>query len=320
MVSYFIRTTTLERREIFDDFFEVCLGFCLFLSSCSVFTFRALETSGSCSDSQALSFGAKLGSRIGGLCATRAKIPTLNFSQNQPPRGSKFAPMPNRPADREERRAKRRREKAYQEYDKVLLQLDHNEYQDVASHLHLAHSYRQAHPTPRRQGRRPKKDASKASKSKDLAMRESWTAWPLPADSVPRQEYVLHTFSTEESGPSTGLYAEIESCLLRFARERIKDDGEEKMSAEEGSPFKVTQEVTKSIVDKVDKLLRALGRVKLQQLGSERTRTRATPSRWDEIVEIVRITKCIDDEGTMKRIVERCNKVFKEDINGEMDS
>jgi hypothetical protein len=151
-------------------------------------------------------------------------------------------------------------------------------------------------------------------------MRESWTAWPLPADLVPRPAHVLHTFSDEETGPSTGLRAEIESCLLRFARERIRADGEGRMSAEEGAPFQVTQEVTKGIMDKVDKLLHALGRVKFQQLGSERARKRATPSRWDEVVEIVRITGCIDDEETMKRIIERCNKLFKEDTNWEMDS
>lgn len=224
------------------------------------------------------------------------------------------------PADGEERRAKRRREKEYQEYDNVLLQLDHNESQDVASHLHLAHSYRQAHPPPHRQARRPKKDTRPASMSKDLAIRESWTAWPLPADSVPRQEHVLHTFSSEEIGPSTGLYAEIESCLLRFARQRIRGDGEGMISAEEGAPFKVTQEVTRGIMAKVDKLLHALGRVKFQQLGSERTRRRATPSRWDEVVEIARITRCIDDDGTMKRIVERCNNLFNEDTNSEMGS
>jgi hypothetical protein len=86
------------------------------------------------------------------------------------------------------------------------------------------------------------------------------------------------------------------------------------VSAEEEAPFKVTQEVTRGIMDKVDMLLHALGQVKFQQLGSERTRRCATPSRWDEVVEIARITKCIDDEGTMKWIVERCNILFTEDI------
>jgi hypothetical protein len=92
------------------------------------------------------------------------------------------------------------------------------------------------------------------------------------------------------------------------------------ISAEEGAPFKVTQEVTRGIMAKVDKLLHALGRVKFQQLGSERTRRRATPSRWDEVVEIARITSCIDDERTMKRIVGRCNNLFNEDTNSEMGS
>jgi hypothetical protein len=220
--------------------------------------------------------------------------------------------MPNRPADLEERRAKRRQEKAYEEYDKVVRQLDHNEHQDMASHLHLAHSYRKAHPPPRRQGRRPKKGVS-LKKSKDLAIRDSWTAWPLPADLVPRQEPILHTFSGERVGPSTGLYAEIESCLLRFARERIQEGGG-RVSAEEEAPFKITQEVTRGIVDKVDKLLHAVGRVKFQQLSSERAKIRATSSRWDEIIGIARITKCVDDEGTMERIVERCTKLFQEDL------
>jgi hypothetical protein len=120
-------------------------------------------------------------------------------------------------------------------------------------------------------------------------------------------------------GPATALHGEIESCLLRIARERILAGGEGVMCADEGALYHVTQEVTQVVMSKLDRLLHALGRMKFQQLASERTKLRASPLRWDEVVGIAGMSECIGSEETMKRIVERCSELYKEDINWEKE-
>jgi len=217
----------------------------------------------------------------------------------------------------EEQRAKRRRKAEYKEYKKILIGLDHANECDLAAHLQLAHEYRKAQRSPRRQGRW-KKEASRTVKSKEFSMRDSWTTWPLPAKAVPRPDPVPNAFTQSENTPSSALHGEIESCLLRLARERIKADNQGVMCADEGAPYHITKEVTHVVMNKLDRLLHSLGRMKFQQLDSETARKRSTASKWDEVVGIAGISECITSEEAMKRVVARCNKLFKEDINWEM--
>jgi len=234
-----------------------------------------------------------------------------------------FSTLPKRATDETrdgaamgERRAKRTREAEYKEYNKILLGLDHEDERDLAAHLHLAHEYRKAHQNVRRQGRR-RKDASPTSKSKGFSMRHSWTTWPLPAKAVPRPDPIPNTFTQSEDTPCAALHGEIESCLLRLAKERITADNQGVMRADEGAPYRVTQEATRVVMNKLDRLLHSLGRMKFQQLNSETARKRSAASKWDEIVGIAGISECIASAGAMERVVKRCNKLFKEDIKWE---
>jgi len=214
----------------------------------------------------------------------------------------------------EERRAKRTRKAEYKEYRKILIGLDHANECDFAAHLQLAHEYRKSQRYIRRQGRRKKK-ATSTLKSKEFSMRDSWTTWPLPAKAVPRPDPIPNTFMQSENTPSIALHCEIESCFLRLARQRIKADNQGVMCADEGAPYHVMQEVTQAVMNKLDRLLHSLGRMKFQQLNSETARKHSAASKWDEIVGIAGISKCIASEEVMKRVVARYNELFKEDIH-----
>ena len=87
------------------------------------------------------------------------------------------------------------------------------------------------------------------------------------------------------------------------------------MCADEGAPYHVMQEVTQAVMNKLDRLLHSLGRMKFQQLNSETARKHSAASKWDEIVGIAGISKCIASEEVMKRVVARGTELFKEDIH-----
>jgi hypothetical protein len=72
-------------------------------------------------------------------------------------------------------------------------------------------------------------------------------------------------------------------------------------------------------MDKLDRLLHSLGRIKYEHLKSKRYSSKISKSKWDEIIGIAGISECIDSEDTMKRITERCNKLFEEDISWEIE-
>ena len=103
-----------------------------------------------------------------------------------------------------------------------------------------------------------------------------------------------------------------------MARSRIQSE-EGIVSANEHPPYQVTREVTNHVVTKLDRLLHALGRIKHRQLKSERSKHRQLKSKWDEIVGIAGISECVDSPDTMKRITERCSKLFEEDIPWETE-
>ena len=63
-----------------------------------------------------------------------------------------------------------------------------------------------------------------------------------------------------------------------------------------------------------DRFLLAVGHVKYHTLRSNHARTRAPKSRWSEIVRIAKLLECFDFSETIRRVEERCNMLFKEDV------
>lgn len=215
--------------------------------------------------------------------------------------------------DVEERRLKKARLAEHQEFDKILLTLDYQDQRDLAAHLLLATQYKK------------KQGISKGSKFEDrqlkndaIIIQDTWTAWPLPSKIVHRPTPASSSSSQTAENPSSALQAEIEATILRIARSRIQSEYGI-VSANEHPPYQVARQVTNRVVSKLDRLLHALGRIKYQQLKSERSKHRVLKSKWDEIVGIAGISECVDSPDTMKRITERCNKLFEEDISWEME-
>src|SRR5277367_3741912 len=212
----------------------------------------------------------------------------------------------------DEKRRKRARHLEHQEYDKILQTLDYQDKRDLASHLLLTTQYKKTQP------RRPSKGARRKANDNDdvLVIDDYWTAWPLPSNVVSRPK-AISSSSEAQDHPSRALHAEIEATLLRNARSRLQDPSV--VSANEHPPYHVTREVTNNVLAKFDRLLHALGRIKFQQVSAERAKLRLSKSKWDEIVGIARVSECIDSEDTMKRIMERCNKLFQENLSWEVE-
>ena len=213
--------------------------------------------------------------------------------------------------EEEERRGKKARLAEYKEYDKVLQILDHHDHHDLAAHLLNAAMHRAKHRErvmkkkaegSRRKSGRPPNDES-------LRVNDIWTAWPLPPSIVPRPVPLPSSSTTEiEQHDSDALHAEIEAAILRIARSRIKADGG-KVSANEHAPYQVTREVTSQVMSKFNQLLHALGRVKYQQVDSERIRKRLQKSQWDEIITMADLIGTTNTETT-ERIRKRCEELF----------
>ena len=211
--------------------------------------------------------------------------------------------------DVEERRLKKARLAEHREFDKILLTLDYQDQRDLATHLLLVAQYKKKHGIPRGS----KKGQDRRLKNDAIVIQDTWTAWPLPSKIVPRPTPASSSSSQYQENPSSALHAEIEATILRMARSRIQSE-EGMVSANEHPPYQVTREITNRVVTKLDRLLHALGRIKYQQLNSERSKHRLLKSKWDEIVGIAGISESVDSPDTMKRITERCNKLFEEDI------
>ena len=211
----------------------------------------------------------------------------------------------------DERRRKRARLQESREAEKLLQTLDYQDHRDLASYLLLAARYQktQSKPSPTKRGR------TRTPQQQSLALESTWTAWPLPSNTLTRPEPVPSSSLTEPRTTSPNpLHAQIEAAVLRLARSQIQKDGNaDSVSAEEHPPYHVTREVTKHVISKVDNLLHALGRVKYGQLTSKRVKQRIPKSGWQEFVGISGISKTVASEETLKRITERCNKLFDDE-------
>jgi len=202
------------------------------------------------------------------------------------------------------------KKREYQEHDKILQTLDHQDHHDLASHLLLAAKYRVSQPPSKRTKR------GRTVADDRMVITDPWTAWPLPASEVPRTVPIPSSSATEtQTHLSSSLHAELETTIVRTARKRIQSEGEpSSVSANEHPPFHVTREISSHILSKLDRLLLTLGRVKYQQSTSERSKKRILKSRWDEVVALAGISGCVDSAETMKYITERCNKLFDEEM------
>lgn len=220
----------------------------------------------------------------------------------------------------EERARKRAKVEEYKEFDQVLQFLDHQDHHDLAAHLLLATRFAKRKQFSRSPSRQPEHGVSQ------VVIPDTWTAWPLPADVVPRTSAGSYSIENQENF-TTPLHAEIEATILRLAGSQFQAEKKNEangMSADEHPPFEITEEVTKVVLPKLDRLLHALARVKYQQAttahgSSKVTFTRESKSRWDEVVGLAGIAKCVDSEATMKRIMERCNTLFGEDMDLEIE-
>jgi hypothetical protein len=206
----------------------------------------------------------------------------------------------------EKQRYKRRRE--FSEYDKVLQSLDYDNNHDLATHLLAAAKHKRS--------QNPSQRTKRARTTHETAaITDPWTAWPLPASDVPRTLPVPSSSAINaENHLSSALHSEIEATITRIARERIQSHNR-KVSANENPPYHVTREISSRVLGKLEKLLLALGRVKYQ-IHSQRDqkRKRLLKSQWDEVVGLAGISGCIDSVDTMKRVTERCNELFEEEI------
>lgn len=212
----------------------------------------------------------------------------------------------------DENRRKRTRHIEHQEYDKILQTLDYQDKRDLAAHLLLTAQYKKTQPK-----RRPKNSRRRGTDNEDvLVIDEAWTAWPLPSKLVPRPKVTYSSSSDGQDHPSTALHAEIEATLQRCARSRLQSRDS---STNEHPPYHVSREVSNNVLAKFDRLLHALGRIKSQQVKAEHAKLRLSNSKWDEIVGIAGISECIDSEETMKRIMDRCNKLFQENMPWEVE-
>jgi hypothetical protein len=218
----------------------------------------------------------------------------------------------------DERRRKKARLKEYRELDKVLQTLDYQDHHDLSAHLLVTAQYKKTQPSSKRS------KAGKTLSRPDDAMiiQDPWTAWPLPSDQVHRPTPIPSSTASEQNeSASSALHAEIEATILRIARTRIQKEGNaSSVSANEHAPYHITREITSSVITKLDRLLHTLGRGKYQRLTSERSKTRTPKSRWDEIIGLAGISGCIDSEETMKMVLERCNKLFDEDMPREAET
>ena len=211
-----------------------------------------------------------------------------------------------------EQRRKKARLAEYREYDKVLQTLDHSYHHDLAAHLlNVAH-----HRAKQRQkfleNQGTKRRRGPPTNGNDLTINDTWTAWPLPVSLVHRPTPIpSSSANVDDEHQSDALHAEIEAAILRAARSRIQSEGGT-MSANEHAPYYVTQEITRQVMTKFSRLLQALGRVKYQQIDSERMKRSQRKSRWDEIVTMAGIIKTVDSPETMERIQARCDKLFRE--------
>jgi len=215
----------------------------------------------------------------------------------------------------DEKRRKRARHLEHQEYDKILQTLDYQDKRNLSSHLLLTTHYKKTQPPRRLKNARGKEKDN----DDDLVIDDYWTAWPLPSNVVPRPKATPSSSSEAQDHPSRVIQAEIEATLLRNVRSRLQSQDPSVVSANEHPPYHVTREVTNNVLAKFDRLLHALGRIKSQQVSTERAELRLPKSKWDEIVGIAGISECIDSEETMKRIMERCNKLFQENISWEVE-
>lgn len=212
----------------------------------------------------------------------------------------------------DENRPKRVRRIEHQEYDKILQTLDYQDKRDLAAHLLLTTQYKKTQPK-----RRPKNSRRRGTDNEDvLVIDEAWTAWPLPSKLVPRPKVTYSSSSDRQDHPSTALHAEIVATLQRCARSRLESRDS---SANEHPPYHVSREVSNNVLAKFDRLLHALGRIKSQQVKAEHAKLRLSNSKWDEIVGMAGISECVDSEETMKRIMDRCNKLFQENMPWEVE-
>jgi len=221
----------------------------------------------------------------------------------------------------EETARKRAKLEEYKEFDQTLQFLDHQDHHDLAAHLLLASRFEKRKRSSKSPSRQPAQEGVS-----QVVVPDTWTAWPLSVEAVPRASSVSYSSEKQENF-TTPLHAEIEATILRLARSQLQAARENEvsgMSADEHPPFEITEEITKVVLAKVDRLLHALARVKHQQAttgqGSSKANfVRESKSRWDEVVGLAGIAKCVDSEATMNRIMERCNKLFEEDMDIEIE-
>src|SRR5579859_4746280 len=146
------------------------------------------------------------------------------------------------------------------EYDKVLRTLDYEDHHDLASHLLLAANYKKKQ---RMSGRTKRakiaKEENQDEKSEDgVLIGDVWTAWPLPADVVPRPVPLHSTLSTEPDNLSSAVHAEIEAIILRTTRSALQAERKaSSVSTNEHAPYQVTREVSSQVIAKLDRLLHA---------------------------------------------------------------
>jgi hypothetical protein len=212
-------------------------------------------------------------------------------------------------ANVEERRQKRVRAEEHREYYKILQTLDYQDQRDLASHLLLVTQYKKKQQPSRRTKNQQTDNA--------MIIQDVWTAWPLLSNLVHRPIPIYSSDGRQH--PSNALRAEIEATILRITRSRIQSDDPLLVSADESPPYRITQEVASHVITKFNRLLHALGRIKYQHLKSARAKNRLLKSKWDEIVGISGISTCIDSSETMRRVTERCKRLFDEDIPWEVE-
>ena len=205
----------------------------------------------------------------------------------------------------DERRTKKAKLEEYQEFNKILRTLDYQDHHDLAANLLLV-----AHYNPASKSEKPLQH--KAHSVDSIHIHKTWTAWPLPSDIVPRPRFT--SSSSDKDSSEKHLHSEIDAAILRIARLRIQEEDPNLVSADEFPAKALTQKIREEVMTELDRFLLALGHVKYHTLRSNHARTRAPKSRWGEIARIARLSECFDSSETIRRVEERCNMLFKEDV------
>jgi RNA polymerase I specific transcription initiation factor len=199
----------------------------------------------------------------------------------------------------EQRKARKAKREEYDEYDRVLRTLDHKDSHDLAANLLLVARYKNS---------LDEKRANDMSLTEMLRITPTWTAWPLPADAVPRQR---RTESLSESGEVLSpLQEEIEAAILRISRQQIQQENPSLVSPDDTIPNEFSN-IKCDIIKRLDALLQVYGEAKSRLPKSRASIARTPKSRWDGVVKKAGTAGCFKSAHTKERVVERCMALFE---------